>query len=210
MWSLNKRSWYGYALNQADYCVWLPTGALESFPAILRNQLLKEQTELNVPTIIENQWMTSFAWAQLSHEDQIQTMRSWALQNEVPEYESVALSELPNKVQTELARISYDIWINRFQSFSGPNCFATTAGTLVKDVYTQWLHWPMLEKYLHEYRFKTVLTETPQTGDILVFTSDGSPIHAAYFLGEGFYFEKSGQDFYEPYRVALFQIWRQA
>ena len=51
---------------------------------------------------------------------------------------------------------------------------------------------------------------SPQTGDILIFSKDAGPINASYFLGDGFCFEKPGQDFYEPYRVSLFSECRNA
>jgi hypothetical protein len=56
---------------------------------------------------------------------------------------------------------------------------------------------------------------------VLLFVGDDEVVHGAYYLGDGLCFEKSGQDFYEPYRIqkihrlsaewpnADLKIWRQ-
>lgn len=212
LWKLNSRSWYAYALNRSDYCVWLPAGALESFNKNLKSLLLEEQIRLQVPTVVDDRWITSHIWCGLSDEDKVQTLQRWWIQNEVQEYTSIEFEKLPNLVQRELVRIGYDKWVNRFAAISGPNCFATTAGALASenksDIRNQWMQWPQFESFLGEQGYVNTVSSSPQIGDVLIFTKDKTPIHAAYYLGEGLYFEKPGQDFYEPYRIGLFQEWK--
>ncbi len=212
LWSLNSRSWYGYALNQADHCVWLPTGALENLNKDLRAQLLDEQIRLNVPTVIEHEWITSYMWSVLSDEGKAHTLQRWLIQNEVQEYESIEFDRLPDSAKVELTRIGYDKLVNQFPAYSGPNCFATTAGAIAEEnkhsIFNEWMHWPTFEKYLLENGYSSVNSSTPHLGDVMIFFRDSNPIHAAYYLTEGFYFEKPGQDFYEPYRIGLFHKWK--
>lgn len=212
IWSLNYRSWYGYALNRADYCIWLTKGILEGLNERVRNQLTEEQALLNVPTLINEVWITSSAWTQLSKEEKIYTMQLWATQNEIQEYDSIDFKDLPEIAQSELLRIGYDKILNRFANFSGPNCFAASAGALVKKnwqiIIEQWMHWPVLEQHLHEQGFEKSSITSPQAGDVLIFSRNEIPIHSGYYLGGGFYFEKPGQDFYEPYRVEAFRDWQ--
>ncbi len=150
IWTLNFRSWYGYALNYADHCVCLPKGAIESFGQKLRTELADEQRKLKVPTLIENRWITSYAWSHLSNAEKINTLQLWFVQNEVQIHQSFDLPDLPEDVKTELTRIDCDQLLNRFSNFSGPNCFAATAGALAKDkdICSQWMHWPEFEKHL--------------------------------------------------------------
>jgi hypothetical protein len=158
-WTLNARSWYGYVLNEAAHCVWLPAGALEKLDGSL---VLK-----------------------LAIEDRVSVLR-----------------------------LGYETLLNRFAAFSGPNCFAAVAGAIIDDsrleICSQWIHWASLERLLLQRDFQPVQSGEPRIGDVLAFAKERVPVHAAYFLGDGIYFEKPGQDFYEPYRVEFFDKWPEA
>lgn len=209
VWTLNKRSWYGYALDSADYCVVLPKGAIESFDKDLKNELADEQRKLYVPTVTQERWMTTHVWSQLDRSEKINTLQAWLVKNEVRTYDSIELQNLPHDAGSELSRIRYDGLLNGFSAFSGPNCFAAVAGAIEnnKNTYLQWLHWPELERLLL-FRGFGITQDDPKTGDVLIFHKDETQIHASYFLGNGLYFEKPGQDFYEPYRIANFTSWQ--
>lgn len=212
IWTLNARSWYGYTLSQADYCVWLPKGAVESFDQNLRSRLEEEQRNLKVPTVIKKRWITSWQWGQISREEKIQTLQLWFIQNEVDIYESLDFSDLSEAIRLKLVRAGFDKLLNRYASFSGPNCFATAAAGITgnKEIFNQWMHWPELESILNLNNFGVIASDGPLAGDILVFNRNETPIHAAYCLGEDSYFEKPGQDFYEPYRIAILKDWKTA
>ena len=211
-WTLNARSWYGYALNQAEYCAWLPTGTIEKLNPAQRMRLAEEQRRLNVPTVFEDLWLTSQTWLDLSLKEQLKRIKLWAIKNEIHSYTSMALECLPAIALGELKNIGYDQLLNRFPSSSGPNCFATAAGAVVKenrsDFYNQWMHWPDLNRLLVELDFVEIDPSGPQPGDVFSFLKEKNPIHAAYYLGAGIFFEKPGQDLYEPYRVDSFSDWK--
>lgn len=212
IWSLNNRSWYGYALSNSDYCLWLPSGELEGLSLSIKNFLMNEQIQIKVPTIIQNRWITSFIWNQMSLDEKIQIFDLWAIHNEIPEYDSVNINDLPTGPKYELERVTYNNILNQYSSFSGPNCFSTTASAIVNKnnvtIRHQWMHWPKLENYLIENDFIIINSLLPKVGDVLIFSRDNNPIHSSFYLGDGFYFEKTGQDFYEPYRIALFENWQ--
>jgi hypothetical protein len=73
-----------------------------------------------------------------------------------------------------------------------------------------------LDRWMHIPAFLGLLTKSgyspakgsPLPGDILMCFRKGKPVHAAFFLGHGFVFEKPGQDVYEPYRLARWRAWR--
>lgn len=211
IWTLNLRSWYGYALNSAEHCVSLPKGAIESFDENLKSELFDEQHQFNLSTILEGRWITSCVWSRFSEDEKISVLQSWFIKNEVSVYESIEFSELPIDARSELSRIGYDRLINRFQNISGPNCFAAVAGALEgnADISGEWMHWPELERRLHSKSFQPVQGD-PRIGDVLIFEKNETPIHAGYCLGKKLYFEKPGQDFYEPYRIAKLDEWSAA
>ncbi len=155
-------------------------------------------------------WITSWVWSRLSEQEKIDVLQRWFIQNEVSIYNSVEFLRLPIGVRSELSRIGYDKLLNRFQNVSGPNCFAAVAGALENsDDFNNWTHWPELEKCLRSKDFK-VVSGDPKTRDVLIFEKNEVPVHAAYYLGSGLYFEKPGQDFYEPYRVEKLDEWSAA
>ncbi len=208
IWTLNLRSWYGYALNSAAYCASFSTGAIERLDHALKKEIFEEQIRFNIPTIHDGQWITSQIWSNLPEEEKINVLQRWFIQNEILIYDSIEFLNLPIAVQSELERIGYGRLLNQFPSISGPNCFAAVAGALEvgRDVFMQWMHWPELEQHPRSHGFETVVGD-PKTKDVLIFEKDQTPIHAAYYLGSGLYFEKPGQDFYEPYRVAKLDEW---
>lgn len=232
IWTLNYRSWYGYALNQAAYCVWVPRGTIETLGDSLQLKIAEEQIRIGVPTLISGKfisaalkkkfpkiqsryWMTSESLQRLKTAERAAAVEAWFWQNEVLCYESAFPQDLPTGVRKELKRIGVDKLLNRYVGFSGPNCFASAAGAIAGkkngiSVREQWLHWPPFESYLSNTGFKKTSAKTPEVGDILVFLRDRLPVHAAYYLGDGYYFEKPGQDFYEPYRVEKFSDWQSA
>lgn len=228
IWSLNRRSWYGYALHRADYCAWVPPGIVESLSNSTQHALAEEQIHLGVPTLFQtslvpkglqkklisvndHSWLTSGCWNELSARERNAALRAWFVQNEIQIQSTHSFQKLPISVRNHLKKIECHLLLNTFADSSGPNCFAAVAGAISDafecKIYKQWLHWPTFERFLKEHRFVLRRNTEPQTGDVLLFFEGRKAIHAAYYLGYGFYFEKSGQDFYEPYRVVDFCRW---
>ena len=52
LWTLDRRSWYGYALNGREYFAWLPAGQLEKLNPTELLALAKCQEAAGVPTLL--------------------------------------------------------------------------------------------------------------------------------------------------------------
>lgn len=228
-WNLSQRSWYSYALNRASHCAWLPRGGIEQLDRPLQTKIAKSQIRLEVPTLVASShlsgdlkkilpafgkyhWLTSATWKKLSVNKRIAALKEWYTQNEVSEYESLSFKELPEQARRQLKRVGFDSLLNRYASCSGPNCFAAVTGAIATNqsiaLAKQWLHWEPLAKFLIESNFVKTKAKEAKQGDVLIFSRGKQVVHAAYYLGDGIYFEKPGQDFYEPYRVERLVNWQ--
>jgi hypothetical protein len=226
-WTLSNRSWYGYSLNKAAFAVILPRGGLETLDAEVIALLAAEQRRLGVPSLIrskllsrklqgsfreagEFRWITSESFRPLGRLDRISVMKSWLVQNEIHFYSSVSREKVPLQAMKLLKAVNMEKLLNTYSPFSGPNCLAASAAAITKKskAATQWLHWEPLETLLRSRRYVSCGTVKPEPGDVLVFRKREVTVHSAFFLGQGLYFEKPGQDFYEPYRLERFTRWK--
>ena len=230
LWTLNQRSWYLYALNRASYCVWLPVGVLESLDPELLKKISAIQRRLEVPTLLPSsklssvararcshlgryQWVTSKAWRDSTLNQKRELLQIWFKHNKIENYASRDLDQLPQLARSELRRIRLDSVLNTYLDSSGPNCFAAVASAISsggKEAAQQWLHWKPLARFLRDQHYRVVKADSPIATDVLIFRRKAAFVHAAYFIGGGYYFEMPGQDFYEPYRVEKFESWRRA
>ncbi len=229
LWNLNHRSWYGYSLSNASHCAWLTTGQLERLPAKVQPLLAEAQINLKVPTLIKTSlvtddisekllhfdqhlWLSSKAWLSLSETQKQKAVLAWHSQNEIHTYQSFSLDDLPTSVQNIAKRLGIDSVLNSFAKRSGPNCLATTSALLSshfdKDLANHWMLGTEFIEFLKNNHFSEIQFETPLAGDVLVFSREDKVVHAAYSLGHGYYFEKPGQDFYEPYRIDKLEDWK--
>lgn len=230
LWTLNMRSWYGYALNQASLCIWMPPGALEQLNQGTVQKLAQIQARLKVPTLISpsflpaslrskikqygrRHWLSSGAWLSLTHSERSEAIRAWGRQNKAFVHNGASFDDLPQPVQNLLQRSGFKKLLNRYASISGPNCLAcaaamATGGKHALGIANQWMHGPPFLNHLKTIGFKKTPNAHPQLGDVLVFSRSNEIVHAGYCLGEGIYFEKPGQDFYEPYRVEKIDSWK--
>ncbi len=228
LWSLSARSWYGYALNRANFAVYLPIGSIELMKREVVEDIGHIQIKLEVPSVIESKyltdvtnrsfiklgryhWVTSQAFQSLPNsKTRINVMSSWMRQNEIHSYESLRLSELPVGAKEILRSVRLDKYLNTYAKHSGPNCLAMASAAAGANpaLSDQWLHWSPFKSFLKDQGYKTIKTSSPTAGDILVFMKNKTAVHAAFYLGDDLYFEKPGQDFYEPYRVQHFKLWK--
>jgi hypothetical protein len=116
-------------------------------------------------------------------------------------------------VQGVLQRSGFKKLLNRYALTSGPNCLAcaaamATGGKYALEIANQWMHGPPFLSHLKTIGLKKTSNTNPRVGDVLVFSRSTEIVHAGYYLGEGIYFEKPGQDFYEPYRIEKFNSWK--
>jgi hypothetical protein len=228
LWALNKRSWYGYSINGCSHCAWLKAGALENLSASELKAIAKTQTEAKVPTLIRRSllpamivkkallvdgyaWITSGVWRHLTRAEKITAMQAWFIQKELIYQPSLPLAKMPASVRTLMRKNRLDKPLHSFRQSSGGNCFATAAAFATGNhkLLDKWMLWNPLKKHLVKSGYREVsIREKPKAKDILVFQAKGNPVHAAVYLGEGIWFEKPGQDFYEPYRLVELRKWK--
>lgn len=223
LWPLNSRSWFGYALDRAKFSASLPSGAIEAFDEKTLKHLATMQIQLDVHSLIPTAklsksarskigtfsnfgWVTSHSWNLMTESEQLEVFAAWYAHNEIEYYESIELEDLPESARTELTKTGLARRLNTFADSSGPNCFATVAAAISPradvGIAEEWLHWPRLERILHARGFSPMKARGFVPGDVLVFSEKNHVVHAAYALSSELYFEKPGQDFYEPYRIA--------
>jgi hypothetical protein len=230
LWTLQMRSWYGYVLNQASLCIWIPRGSLEQLTRDTIQKLANVQACLKVPTLISpsllsaslrskikpyagRHWLSSATWLSLSQSERSEAIQAWGQQNRVFLHKGPSFGDLPRSVQGLLFKTGFKKLLNRYALTSGPNCLAcaaamATGGKHALGIANQWMHGPPFLSHLKSIGYKKTSKTNPQVGDVLVFSRSTEIVHAGYYLGEGFYFEKPGQDFYEPYRMETFHSWK--
>ncbi|MBL7687154.1 MAG: hypothetical protein JNJ49_03895 [Bdellovibrionaceae bacterium] len=230
LWKLNDRSWYGYSLNNAAYGAWFSLGLVEELDEDLRDKLASAQIRLKVPTLIRQDliskslrrklprfsrhvWLTAATLRSLSRTEKIECLKSWFRQNKVITYGTVKVEHLSPIAQHELQRLRLTKIVNRYPKTSGANCFGAVIGMISPNwqnrIVNQWAHWALLEESLARRGFTKEKSDSPRRGDVLVFLRKNTPVHAAYVLDDETYFEKPGQDFYEPYRLVRLKKWKQ-
>lgn len=198
-------------MNRADYCTWLPKGVIEGFDSDLQAKLVSEQVKLQVPTIINQKWITSLVWSESSIHKRAEILKGWFQENDIQIYQSLKLEELSASIQSDLKRMGLDRYLNRFAHVSGPNCLAAVSFAMTSghENINRWMHFLDFEEILYKYDYQVIETSLLQVGDVMTFFESEVFRHAAYYLGDGLYFEKPGQDFYEPYRIAELNKWQQ-
>lgn len=216
LWNLSHRSWYGYALGKAKYCLWFPPGQIERFDQKQLLDLAKLQVALEVPTLLTGsrgkhvvgllkvgswRWITSQSWLKLSSKERAHSLKCWFAQNRIHIYSSFEFAELPIRVKREVQRRNLKKKLNSYASVSGPNCLATAATALSGTSIDLWLLAEPFKRFLLDGGLVATRDQVARAQDVLVFSKDRQIVHAAYVLGEGYIFEKPGQDFYEPYRI---------
>lgn len=111
-------------------------------------------------------------------------------------------------------------FFNLFPSSNGANCLAAVlAGISGKTAETNWLIslWVHDDGFLmglkkHQYEWTPVSAQTLEPEDVLVWKNEKGFInHASYYLGNGYFFNKNGQSFFNPWQLvsieALCGIW---
>jgi hypothetical protein len=216
LWSLSRRSWYAYAMNRSSHFLWLPRGKIETFDKKLRDKIARLQNKLEVPTVIWNKktksslWITAEAWGKSARGKKLALLHAWVKQNEIHFYDSASYARLPAPARRTLQKKKLRKILHTYAAISGPNCLATAAmaATGKTKIGNLWLHPGPFTKILRKQGYRNAPGQKPRAGDVLVFSRKKQIVHAAYCLDEQFYFEKPGQDFYEPYRITRFKNWK--
>lgn len=105
---------------------------------------------------------------------------------------------------------------NTFGHLQGPNCLAAVLFAISKGkqewfIY-EWIHQKTFIDKLNQLQFEEFLDEVLHQGDIVIWKDENDIIqHAAYYIGEGLYFNKHGQTMFNPWKIlskeALYKEW---
>ena len=198
LWPLDSRSWYQYSLHSANYCIWLPKGQFEKLDSKTQVRIRTEQKKFGIKVL------SSKKWSRKTRDDKVRLLKRWFKDIEPNNYDQVGVRSLTVHERQVLRRTRISNRLNRFAKRSGPNCFAAVAACVQAEVRSAeaWMHWPALAAHLKSEKFRVSKDVVPRAGDVLVFLENRDAVHAAFALSEKRYFEKPGQDFYEPYRIA--------
>jgi hypothetical protein len=218
LWTLHHRSFYAYTLNRSAFCAFFPAGRLELLKAADLSRLAATQVKIKNPALLRAKlpssllrgWITSASFHALRPGEKIKALGAWLKENELSGiYPAVKLSSLPKSVRGRLEETGLAALANSFHHRSGPNCLGLAAFAVSEgqtSFLNLWLHGEPFLRLIKQRGFR-IVRGTPQAGDLLVVKKKGAVVHAAYYLGEGWLFEKPGQDCYEPYRLVRMQDW---
>lgn len=106
---------------------------------------------------------------------------------------------------------------NTFGHYQGANCLASVLFAISKGkqewfIY-EWIHQKTFLEKLKQYHYKEFLDEVLHLGDIVVWKDKDEIIqHAAYYIGDGLYFNKHGQTMFNPWKILsqeeLYKEWQ--
>ena len=95
---------------------------------------------------------------------------------------------------------------NTFGHFQGANCLAAVLFAISKGkqewfIY-EWIHQKTFLEKLKQYRYEEFLDEGLHQGDIVIWKDENAVVqHAAYYIGEGLFFNKHGQTMFNPWKI---------
>ena len=97
-------------------------------------------------------------------------------------------------------------YANTFGHLQGANCLATVLFAISKGkqewfIY-EWIHQKTFLEMLNQFHYEEFLGEALHQGDIVIWKDENDIIqHAAYYIGEGLYFNKHGQTMFNPWKI---------
>ncbi|WP_042148258.1 hypothetical protein [Paucisalibacillus sp. EB02] len=107
---------------------------------------------------------------------------------------------------------------NTFSHLQGANCLAAVLFAISKGkqewfIY-EWIHQKTFLEKLKQYHYEEFLDEGLHQGNIVIWKDENAIIqHAAYYIGEGLYFNKHGQTIFNPWKILtkekLYKEWEQ-
>lgn len=95
---------------------------------------------------------------------------------------------------------------NTFGHYQGANCLAAVLFAISKGkqewfIY-EWIHQKTFLEKLSHYHYEEFPNEGLQEGDIVIWKDENDIIqHAAYYVGEGVFFNKHGQTMFNPWKI---------
>lgn len=222
-WTLSKRITFVIVAN-ADW--------LSNLPSPIRKQLLELQLEMttgltiplsiletvdwipeefivtrnrnsnaffNHPTVADEQQfvlLRAGLWQSLPQEIQTNIVTAYA--KGVDDWESYAI---PDDMPLHLKAFA-----NQFTTIAGSNCLAATLYAMNEEswILEEWVHPETFLTILAQYEY-VLVQDDMQNGDVITWVNANQVVqHASYSIGNGLYFNKSGQSFFEPWKIVRF------
>ncbi len=106
---------------------------------------------------------------------------------------------------------------NTFGTVQGANCLAAVLFAISRGkqrwFINEWIHQKTFLEKLKQYHYEKHLSDELEQGDIVVWQDKSLTIqHAAYYIGDGLYFNKHGQTMFNPWKILseeqLYKEWR--
>lgn len=199
---------------EATHFIIVQKGWFESLPAELKFKLLKMQSELGrgliYPeellahpkfydyTLINKTILTSSLVDHMTHHEKEEILR-YGVEAEEDNIVIGVKKNIPDHIK-EVA--------NSFSTVNGSNCFGSTlfAITGQEKYLPEWVHQGQFLEVLREEGYRQVSGEN-RLEDVIVWKDDNGMVrHACYYLGNGLYFNKSGQKIFNPWKIVS---WRE-
>lgn len=106
---------------------------------------------------------------------------------------------------------------NAFSSTQGANCLAAVLFAISKGQQEwfihEWIHQKTFLETLKQYNYEAFLGDELNQNDVVIWQDENETIqHAAYYLGDGLYFNKHGQTIFNPWKILkeeqLYSEWK--
>lgn len=193
----------------ATHIIVARNGWFETLPPKLKHRLLALQLELNRGFIYPGEVLSRYTFKnktiltsnlvdQLSHRQKAEILLSG-----VEEEEDDIAVRIKEKMPQHIKSVA-----NSFSAVHGSNCFGATLFAMTKNekYLPEWVHQKPFLAGLKNNSYKLASVEARQD-DVIVWADDkGTVRHACYYLGNGLYFNKSGQKIYNPWKIVS---WRE-
>ncbi|MEN2766301.1 hypothetical protein [Ornithinibacillus xuwenensis] len=125
--------------------------------------------------------------------------------------------ELSNQKMIELKKIYPHLasYFNTFWNANGANCLASTLAALSEsDVQINWIitKWVTQDSFFHglvNYHYDALDSSSIRSlnpKDVLVWKGEENALlHATFYLGDGYFFNKDGQSFINPWQIVTLE-----
>lgn len=166
-----------------------PVSYFSEVPDFLKENLVKNNEDEFIV-------LTANLWKQLPFELKEQLMKEYSRQ-----WDEWLSEEVPEQLPLLMKK-----YVNTFPAEGGSNCLAATLFAISQQ---EW----MIHEWVHPQTFAEKLSRTNSfietdelsEGDVLVWkTVDGQIQHASYHIGNQLFFNKSGQTFFNPWKIVSF------
>ncbi|MBD7986316.1 hypothetical protein H9649_17230 [Sporosarcina sp. Sa2YVA2] len=107
-------------------------------------------------------------------------------------------------------------YANTFGYKQGSNCLAAVLYAISKGKQEwfihEWVHQKTFLETLSQYAYQEYEGEGMNEGDIVIWKDKNDTVqHAAYYIGDGLYFNKHGQTIFNPWKILkeeqLYKVW---